>query len=216
MNPARANPRGAARQMLLLALGFATFHLSPSLGAAEARNRTDLTAFRLISERNIFNASRSGGRLNSARETRRPTRVDAFGLVGVMSYSKGTFAFFDGSSSDYHKALQQGAAIAGFQLVEILPSAVKLQNGTNHPPLELHLGMQMRREEEGEWKLGERTESFDNGNSAPGPSSSPSPGGRPDGRSRRGSATAISSSSAGGSDADALQRLLKKREEENK
>lgn len=216
MNPARANPRGAARQMLLLALGFAAFTLSPSLGAAETRNRADLAAFHLISERNIFNASRSGGRSDAARESRRPARVDAFGLVGVMSYSKGTFAFFDGSSSDYHKALQQGAAIAGFQLLEILPNAVKLQNGTTNPAVELQLGMQMRREEEGEWKLGERTESFDNGSSASGSSSSPSPGGRPDGRSRRGGLTAISASSAGGSDADALQRLLKKREEENK
>ena len=213
MNAARCMPHRAARQACLVALGLAASWSGPAASAAEGRSRQDLAAFRLITERNIFNASRAGGRTEAARETRRPAPVDAFGLVGVMSYDKGTFAFFDGSGSDYRKALQAGGTIASFQLVEILPAAVKLQNGTNSEALEMRLGMQMRREEEGEWTLGERTETFDSA----GGSRRPSPGGRAEAPSRSalstGSPTGDDSGSA--SDADALERLRKRREQEN-
>ena len=211
MNAVHCIPHGAARRACLLALGLAAFGPAPAAGAAEGRARPDLASFRLVTERNIFNASRTGGGSEASRETRRPARVDAFGLVGVMSYAKGTFAFFDGSGSDYRKALQPGGAIAGFELLEILSSAVKLQNGTNGPALELRLGMQMRREEQGEWKLGERTEPFDSTGSSPtsGPAGRSDAGSRPSGRS------ASSTGGATPTDADALQRLLKKREAEN-
>ena len=215
MNAIQSIPPGAARQACLLALGLTACW--PALAAATStpgsRARPDFASFRLITERNIFNANRVGGQTDASRETRRPSRVDAFGLVGVMSYDRGTFAFFDGSGSDYRKALQKGGAIAGFELLEILPSAVTLQNGTNHPALEMRLGMQMRREEEGEWKLGERTESFDS--TASTSRFSPSPSGRPDRPSRGPGPSTSSTGGASATDADALQRLLKKREAEN-
>jgi len=200
-------PHGAARRACLLALGLAAFWPAPAAGAAEGRARPDLASFRLVTERNIFNASRTGGGSEASRETRRPARVDAFGLVGVMSYAKGTFAFFDGSGSDYRKALQPGGAIAGFELLEILSSAVRLQHGTNSPALELRLGMQMRREEQGEWKLGERTEPFDSAGSGA--------GGRSDGPARGAGPSVSSTGGSTANDADALQRLLRKREAEN-
>ena len=68
-----------------------------------------------------------------------------------MSYEKGTFAFFDGTSSDYKKALKLTDSIAGYKVTNIAPNSVKLASGTNE--LELSVGAQLRREEDGPWLL---------------------------------------------------------------
>ena len=80
-----------------------------------------------------------------------PKSVDSLTLVGIMSYEKGTFAFFDGTSSDYKKALKLNDVIAGHKVTNITPNSVKLADGTNE--LELTVGMQLRREEDGPWSL---------------------------------------------------------------
>jgi len=77
--------------------------------------------------------------------------VDAFQLVGTMSYEKGTFAFFDGSNADYQKALERDGLIAGFTLTAIGPNAVVL--AINNKSVELKVGDQMRRDEETGWQL---------------------------------------------------------------
>lgn len=172
---------------------------------ATSRARPGYETFALINERNIFNASRSGRRSDPPRETRRPTRVDAFGLVGTMSYAQGTFAFFDGSGSDYRKAVPTGGKVADFEVIEILPNAVKLQGGTN--ALELRMGMQMRREEAGDWQLSEPGESFTGFAAAPRAASGPPS------TSRNGESPATASNA----DADeVLKRLMEKRERESR
>lgn len=165
--------------------------------AAPARNRrADFTAFRLIAERNIFNAARSGGRASAPpRETRRPARVDTLALVGVMSYAKGTFAFFDGSSGEFRKAVQTGGTVAGLKVVDIQPERVQLENGTNR--FELRVGARLRREDQGAWQVSESTE----------PLPTPGPGGV------SGSAASTESSNGGGAD-EVLRRLLQRREQE--
>ena len=70
--------------------------------------------FRIVSERNIFNANRSGGQVRLA--TRRPARVESFTLVGTMAYEKGTFAFFEGSSSEFTKAVKADGVTAATRL----------------------------------------------------------------------------------------------------
>jgi len=107
----------------------------------------DYAAFRVVADRNIFNPNRQGYRSGGARS--RPRSVETFSLVGIMSYEKGTFAFFDGSGSEYRKALKTNDTIAGYQLTAIEPNAVKLAIQTNE--LVLRVGMQMRREEDGPW-----------------------------------------------------------------
>ena len=52
-------------------------------------------------------------------------------LVGTMTYEKGTFAFFDGSSSEYRKALKRAGIIAGYKLTSIAANSVELASGTN-------------------------------------------------------------------------------------
>src|SRR6266404_1853175 len=89
--------------------------LSRQAFGAEETNTTSITShvdyqsFRIISERNIFNPNRSGRSDRSEYRTRREPdrrgRSTAFGLIGTMSYEKGSFAFFDGTSSEYRKVL---------------------------------------------------------------------------------------------------------------
>jgi len=117
----------------------------------------DYASFRVVNDRNIFNASRSGP--SRRAERRRPNRVDSFGLVGIMEYEKGRFAFFDGSSSEYRQTLKPNGTIAGHTVVDIQPDRVRLAYGTNQLA-ELRVGMQMRREEGGAWVVGDSDASF--------------------------------------------------------
>jgi hypothetical protein len=112
----------------------------------------DYSAFKLIAERNIFNSARASRSSRAARsEDRKASHVDTITLVGTMAYEKGPFAFFEGSSSDFKKVLEPGKSIAGYKIAEINGNMVKLEAGTNQ--VTLNVGMQMRREEEGEWRV---------------------------------------------------------------
>ena len=48
-----------------------------------------------------------------------------------MSYRKGMFAFFNGTSDDYRKALQQGGTIAGYTVAKIDIDGVQLKVSGN-------------------------------------------------------------------------------------
>src|SRR5262249_18489409 len=66
-------------------------------------------------------------------------------------------AFFDGTSSDYKKAVKPDETIAGYKVTGISADAVKLAQGTN--VLELAVGTQMRRRDDGAWEKSARSES---------------------------------------------------------
>ena len=81
--------------------------------AAPSAGGTDFTPYQLIGQRNIFDPNRVPHvRSSSAHATARV--VDSFSFVGTMSYSKGTFAFFDGTSPDFRKVLELGGSVADF------------------------------------------------------------------------------------------------------
>ena len=128
---------------------------SPGSSAeAASTNRLEFSYYRLIFDRNIFNPNRRPqGRFIDQPPTdfQRPRRVDTFSLVGTMAYEKGVFAFFDGSSYQYRKTVKPGEVMAGYGISEVGHDYVKLVSKTNQ--LELRIGMQMRREEEGDWSL---------------------------------------------------------------
>lgn len=135
---------------------------SPSGFAQSTNAPSKLTydSFRTVSDRNIFNPNRYAR--GSGRTTQRTTstpasRVESFSLVGIMAYEKGVFAFFDGTKSDYKQALQAEGAIGEYKVVSVTPDVVKLITGTN--TFDLKVGMQMRREDEGDWFLSEGGES---------------------------------------------------------
>jgi hypothetical protein len=106
---------------------------------------------RPITARNIFDPNRRPNRPSEPR-TVRPA-VDTFSFTGTMNYSKGLFAFFDGTSSDYRKVVEKGDKIAGYTVQEIEHDLIKLALDTNQ--VQLKVGMQMRRSEDGKWSPGE-------------------------------------------------------------
>lgn len=119
-------------------------------------------SFRIITQNNIFDPNRSP-RFGSyhPQQTVAPPRVDAFALVGIMSYPKGKFAFFDGSSSDYKKVLEPGETIAGYTVKGITPQAVTL--AASGKELEMKVGTQLRKEGN-EWRMSDYSEgSMDSG-----------------------------------------------------
>ncbi|HEV8543313.1 MAG TPA: hypothetical protein VGR78_13040 [Verrucomicrobiae bacterium] len=160
--------------------------------------KNDFQSFQIIAQRNIFDPNRSarGGR-GEPRETSKPARTESFGLVGTMLYEKGKFAFFDGSSSDFRKIASPSDKIAGYTVTDIEQNAVKLE--TNGQSLQMTVGQQMKRADEGEWKLSATKETFETqSKSAP---------------STESSATASSSS---GDDDAVVRRLMEKRAAEEK
>lgn len=186
-------------------------------GSASAR--LDDSAFRIVSERNIFNANRSGGQVRLS--TRRPTRVESFALVGTMAYEKGAFAFFEGSSSEFTKVLKTDGVIAGHKLVDILANAVKLE--ADGKILELPVGSAMRREDEGTWHEGEGIAGSDGSSSSRDGDSSDrsrrSRRGEPDLNRGSGSDSQIRSAPASpvssAEQAEVLKRLMERREKES-
>lgn len=157
--------------------------------------RPTLESFQIISQRNIFNPNRSArsSRSESTEAAPKPARTESFGLIGTMIYEKGSFAFFDGSSSDYKKVAEPSQKIAGFVVKEVSPSAVKLENDGH--TVELTVGQQMKRQEEGEWKLSAAPESFAT-------------------QSATGSSNQAGAKAAPGDDEEILKKLLQKREAE--
>jgi hypothetical protein len=155
-------------------------------------NQADFSNFQIISERNIFNPNRTARHRHDNRSQR---VADAFSLVGTMSYAKGTFAFFDGTSSDYRKVVQDAGTIAGYKVTDITPTAVKLANGDNQ--VVMKVGTQMRREEKGSWQLAATSElpvdTTETADAAP--------------------AETVSGDSSGEGN-DVLKRLMKQREQE--
>jgi hypothetical protein len=150
----------------------------------------DYAAFRLITERNIFDPNRQphkGGE-------RPPSKAqDSFSLVGTMSYDKGDFAFFDGNSSDYKKVLKPDETIAGYKVVSISADSVKLERESKD--LELPVGSQLRRQDDGTWVQSAHTDTYAASSSSSGSSQT--------------------DAAPGGGDNDVLKRLMQRREKEN-
>jgi hypothetical protein len=193
----------------------------PRASASGGPSRLDYASFRMIADRNIFNPNRSArsGRFDR-REFRRPAQVDSFSLVGTMSYEKGYFAFFDGSSYQYRKALKLDDTIAGYRLTQIGHDSVRLIAGSN--TVELKMGTQMRREDEGLWTLSTRSESYASAAPAAGSSPMPPPSGTNAGSSLATSgseptpAVSAPSTSASSSESadEVLKKLMQRREQE--
>jgi hypothetical protein len=159
---------------------------------------TSYEAFRIIALRNIFDPNRFPGSTIRPNTTPPPPpkKTELFTLVGSISYDKGDFAFFDGSSSEYRKTVKAGDTIAGYKIAQVGPDKVTLEG--NGKTVELPVGAQMKRRGDEEWQVNSHAEAIvSSGASADGSSSSTSSG-----------------SSSGGDMPDALKRLLEAKKNE--
>lgn len=172
-----------------------TYNEPASGGETNANGRANLSVFSIITRNNIFDPNRRRGYEGPIVRTRQPAS-QYFALRGTASLGNDTFAVFDGTSSDYHKDVRVADTIADYKIVEITPDAVKLASGTNQ--IELRVGMQMRREDQGPWTRSESSQAF--------------------------ASTSATASNASGStnidppisgpESDVLKRLMKQREQE--
>jgi hypothetical protein len=77
-----------------------------------------------------------------------------------MSYAKGKFAFFDGTSDDYNKVLGVGGNIAGYTVKDITQDNVTL--AANGKDFKLLVGRQVRKQN-GNWQMGRPIEATNDG-----------------------------------------------------
>lgn len=195
------------RTKLILALAFV---LAANGAVLAQTNRVpgaeDYSNFsRFVTDRNIFDASRQPHYTSTPRRTTRPrtsrsTGAPTFTLVGTISYSKGMFAFFNGTTSDLKQALPVAESIAGYKVLEIAQGRVQLET-PEKKKLELKVGDSMR-QENGKWILA-GTENSAASSTADAPaatenSDTPAPASNP----------ALESN-------DVLKRLMEKRQKEN-
>jgi hypothetical protein len=108
---------------------------------------TDFSSFQVVVDRNIFNPDRYG---HTPHHYESHASVPTFSLAGTMSYRKGMFAFFNGTSDEYRKALQQGGTIAGYTVRNITFDGVQLQSSGR--TIDMKVGSAMRREGDA-WEL---------------------------------------------------------------
>jgi hypothetical protein len=139
------------RRLVRAALGVlvAGMTLSASFAAPETNSYPTLDSFQIIGTKNIFDPNRYRLRETTSQAPR--TRLNAFALVGTMSYSKGQFAFFDGTSSDYKKVIEPGGNVAGYTVKEITQDAVTL--AANGKEFQMKVGTQMRNQGNNKWLL---------------------------------------------------------------
>jgi hypothetical protein len=172
---------------------------SSQTNSVAGTNRLDYSAFKLVVDGNIFDPNRTRRRPGDLGPRPVPKSVDSLTLVGTMTYEKGSFAFFDGTSSDYKKALKLNDVVAGHKVTNITPNGVKLAAGTNE--LELTVGMQLRREEDGPWSQAGGPGSY---TTAPTSSST----------STNAVASTGSDAAASAAESDIIKKLMQRREKE--
>jgi hypothetical protein len=182
-----------------LALSVLTAGFFANAQSTNDSSTTDFSSFQVIVQRNIFDPDRYPrvGREPRHRDRGAPT----FSLAGTMSYRKGMFAFFSGSSSDYQKAVQEGGVIAGYTVAKITFDGVQLQLSGKETDMKVGAAM---RQEGGNWELsqpGEWTPDSTTDTDSENQSTNETP------------AASLPSDGAG---SDVLKRLMERRQQELK
>jgi hypothetical protein len=124
--------------------------LTARLNGAEVAGQESFAPFQVIAKGNIFAPERSARSVAAPKPA--PAPSDRLVLVGTMSYERGAFAFFDGSSPEYKKALKQGDQVGEFVLAEVGTNQAKLKAGDRE--FALLVGTCLLRESAGQWRAG--------------------------------------------------------------
>jgi hypothetical protein len=123
---------------LLLAAGVP---VSGQEAATNAAPRFDARSFQVISQRNIFNPNRRAFRPEAPR-----IQIQTATLNGTMSYEDQSYAFFG------NRTVKPSDKIGDYKVAEITNNAVKLMD-TSNQVFNLIVGMQLRKEGDGPWKV---------------------------------------------------------------
>ena len=110
---------------------------------------------RFITDRNIFDPNRVphySGNHPFIKHPRPPASAPFLSLVGIMSYSKGMFAFFNGNDDDLRQVLSVSGKIAGYTVTEVTTTQVKLVSDDKKETLDLKVG-DVLRQMDGKWEM---------------------------------------------------------------
>jgi hypothetical protein len=125
----------------LLVVGLAAL---PVLAVAQAMTDDVASFSETIAHRNIFDPHRGPhGTTSSQPDIPSSTEADeipGIQFVGTMSYEKGEFAFFQGTSAELSQVLQVGDKIAGYSVANITGNSVELKSSDSGEGLELSIG----------------------------------------------------------------------------
>jgi hypothetical protein len=193
------------RFLLIAALVTSLAGVRPVAGEdISADTRPDFNSFQVIERNNIFNPSRRPPRRGSNAPV---VHTYSFTLNGTISYENKGYAFFDGNAVNRGGVFGLADTINGYKIAEITNNTVKLAASSNQF-ITLKVGMQMKKVENGPWKLV--------GSSEPASESSSSGSSETTSDDNSGDATATTpiSSTPGGS-SDVIARLLRRHLEEN-
>ena len=108
-------------------------------------------SFKVIWQQSIFDPNRPNRKAVSETGVKPQPRIETIHLVGTMSYSKGKFAFFDSTVSQYRKVLERGANIGGYTIKDITANGILL--AANDKQFEMKIGTQLRNENQAGWKF---------------------------------------------------------------
>jgi hypothetical protein len=160
MNPIPAITCRLSRLFLLAGVALVALPAAAQTTNRPTVGRPDYSAFKVIADRNIFDPTRRGRSTYTPRDSSRQPRVEYVTLTGTMEYDeKGPIAFFEGSRSEYRKVLKPSDVIAGYEVKKVSLTSVTLASPTNE--LSLAVGMQLRRDDAGNWQVAEAPVSYD-------------------------------------------------------
>ncbi len=169
-------------------------------------SRPNFNSFQLIERNNIFNPYRRPPVRGDNRPP--PPRVYYFTLNGAITYENKAYAFFVGNGVNRGGVFSPSETINGYRIVDITNNSVKLAAASNQV-ITLKVGMQMRREDNGPWKLvASSMPVSESGTSDSATQNS-------DDSSGAGAEATTPTPAIPGADADIIKRLMKKRAEEN-
>jgi hypothetical protein len=149
LQPTKIQRKCTAATPWFVVLVLATAFFANAQSTDDSSTSTDFRSFDVIVQRNIFDPNRYPHTSSSHHhETYRG--VPTFSLAGTMSYRKGMFAFFSGTSDVYQKALQEGGKIAGYTVTKITFDGAQLQG--DGKTINMKVGDAMRQQGNG-WEL---------------------------------------------------------------
>lgn len=123
----------------LIGIGLA---VAPVFAGAQPVTDVFATFSRTIADRNIFNSSRGLQDAPTPSKAGVPTATQAVSIqfVGTMSYEKGEFAFFQGSSAVLSQVMRVGDKIEGYTITGITGYQAELESADSGDRLELAFG----------------------------------------------------------------------------
>ena len=137
------------RAFILVSVLLAAVSMASLAQETNTAEGLDFDSFKIITQRNIFDPTRTGRRVTKREGPQR--RIERVSLVGTSIDPKEAAAFFTGSGVP-DKPLKVGDSLKEMKIVEITEDGVRLKGQTNTFVLDLENRRSLRREENGPWQ----------------------------------------------------------------